>query len=104
MGLSSMSDEIRHTSTYIDDLYGHRYYLTPTKHEWEPWYAWYPVPILEWRIFGINDGWFKVKRWVWLERIMRRRVVDNGLGGLSGVIGINGYMEYTSIEEFLKNG
>lgn len=35
---------------------------------------------------------------------MRRRIVDRGLSGLAGVIGAKGYMEYTSIEEFLKHG
>lgn len=104
MGLSSMSDETGHTSRTVDALYGHRFYLTPTKHEWETWYAWYPVPIFEWRILGFNDVSFKVRRWVWFERIMRRRIVDRGLSGLAGVIGAKGYTEYTSIEEFLKHG
>lgn len=99
MGLSSMSDETKHAS--VDHLYGHRFYANPVKHEWHSWYAWYPIQIIEWKEYGLRSGWFKVSRWIWLQKVMRREIEDRGV---SGFIRGKRYMEYTSIEGYLRHG
>lgn len=104
MGLSSMSDEVSRTPVTVDKLYGHRFYVLPVKHEWHAWYAWYPVQILEWKNVEPGSMWFKISRWVWLQKVMRRHVEDEGYMIASKPISPSHYREYTSIEEYLRHG
>lgn len=84
----------------IDGLYGHRRYLDPQRYPWEPWYAWFPVLVLEWNQSNEYGFRFKVSRLTWLNTVMRRKVVDQLIGSTK----VKTYNEYTTIEEILKNG
>jgi hypothetical protein len=86
----------------IDSLYGHRFYVDPQRQPWEPWYAWFPVYVIEWRDPDGSGFPFKVSRLTWLNTIMRRKVVDR-VDRLIGSSRSKTYNEYTTVEEMLRN-
>lgn len=48
-------------------------YYDPVFSEWKEWFAWYPVRIIDQHC--VESG-LKVQRWVWFQKILRRKVVD----------------------------
>lgn len=87
--------------------YATRIYVTPMFYSWQQWFAWYPVKVIFYQpVTDEPDEWAYVKltRWVWLQKIARRKVVDDfarpGLEGASKVT----YYEYTTTMELLKHG
>lgn len=92
----------------ITTPYSERVYVSPAFYEWKEWFAWRPVKMVYWNT-GDEDGFGKgirVYKWVWLKKIIRRKVYDRHDGpGREMVIpmGVTHY-EYATLMDLLKHG
>lgn len=101
MGLSSL-DKLSKQMKYATHIY-----ITPEFYSWQQWFAWYPVQVVVYKPLS-NDPdevtYIRLRQWVWLKKIARRKVVDDFYRpGLEGV-GKATYYEYTTTMELLKHG
>lgn len=99
MGLSKMtnSKNLRYAiNTYINPSFG----------KWEEWYAWYPVRLVKLKPHDTIEQvyYIKVFKWVWLQKIVRRKVIDMLDGPGRESAGSKVYYEYTTLMELLNNG
>ena len=88
--------------------YSDHVYANPTFYEWHEWFAWHPVKMI-YMYRGDEDGFgqgMKTYRWVWLQKIVRRKVIDDfsrpGTEGSWPTKRKN--YEYTTLMDLLKNG
>ena len=85
--------------------YAMRYYNNPTFGIWHEWFAWYPIRIISFEGFpDVEHMYLKTQRWVWLQKVARRKVIDhlNGPGRESIFPSTRKHYEYTTLMELLR--
>lgn len=101
-----MPDPIFFYHTPTTSPYSEVTYYDPTFCPWEEWYAWKPVKMVYWHT-GNEDGFGKgirVYKWIWGEKILRRKVIDRLSGPGRETAGISKYWEYTTLMGLLQSG
>lgn len=89
----------------LNKLYGERRYVNPKFEAWEEWFAWYPIKMNRWvEINDMLDTHIKVCNYVWLKKILRRKVIDCRAGPGREFAGNKIYYEYTTTMDILKYG
>ncbi len=79
--------------------YTEKIYLSPTFKQWHEWFAWHPVKMIY--VSNYDDGFAKsvhTCRWVWLEKILRREVIESWCSTPKK------HYEYTTLMDMLKHG
>ncbi len=81
--------------------YSEQVYIDPKFGPWKEWFAWYPVKKILWD----NEEYVRIYKWIWLQKINRRKVVDwdDGPGRESCAVRRK-YYEYATLLDLLKYG
>ena len=89
----------------LDNLYGHRFYIRPERGPWIPWFAWHPIQLVYWHDeYPMHDYPIKLSRWVWLCKVLRRRVIDHHAGPGREFAQSVQHWEYTTVFNLFKWG